>query len=374
MAKKRKRKLKRERGQGSIISRSGTKNLYIRYYATDGRQIQEAVGSSIKQVAENLLQQRLGERGLGIKPAQDVKVLKYEDLRDSYVEQHTNPRFASAKASIKHLDSFFEGMSVLDIDSDAIRSFIKKKRDRLKDPTIRRILNDLRAMFNQAKREGRIRHSDVPYFAMPDDSKPRKGFLTPDQFQTLLKHIPANLQPVVKFCYITGCRIGAAKQITWVMIAKDFSEIDLPGEITKTGEPLTLPLAGPLEEIARTLRKVFRDESKPVFDVTGFRYAWAHACAAECLGEYEPKTRKYRGLKLHDFRRSAVRNLIRAGVDRGTAMSISGHKTESIFERYNITTTDDRKEALIRVGQYNKQQAAASKGVTAHREPFQRGH
>ena len=41
----------RNRGQGSIIRRRGTKNLYIRYYAADGRQIQEAVGSHVKEVA-----------------------------------------------------------------------------------------------------------------------------------------------------------------------------------------------------------------------------------------------------------------------------------------------------------------------------------
>jgi hypothetical protein len=46
-------KPKRERGQGSIIRRRGTKNWYIRYYAHDGRQIQEATGSPVKQVAEN---------------------------------------------------------------------------------------------------------------------------------------------------------------------------------------------------------------------------------------------------------------------------------------------------------------------------------
>jgi integrase len=353
----------RNRGQGSIISRPGTKNLYIRYYAADGRQIQEAVGSHVKEVAENLLQQRLGERGLGIKPAQDVKLLKYENLRDSYVEEHDNTRFDAFKSCIAHLDGYFENMPVLDIDSDCIRGFIKKKREqRLADPTIRRILTNLRTMFNQAKREGKIRHTDVPFFPMPADSKPRKGFLAPDQFNKLLEHIPTHLQPVVKFCYITGCRIGAAKKITWAMVARDCSEIELPGEITKTGEPLTLPLVGPLAEVATTLKKMFRDESKPVFDVRDLRYAWYKACAASGFGVYDAKTRVFRGLKLHDFRRSAARNLIRAGVDRGTAMSITGHRTESIFERYNITDATDRKDALIKVGQYNTRQAKASNG------------
>jgi Phage integrase family len=67
--------------------------------------------------------------------------------------------------------------------------------------------------------------------------------------------------------------------------------------------------------------------------------------------------RNYRGLQLHDLRRSAARNLIRAGVDRGTAMSITGHRTEAVFERYNITNAAGRKDALIRVGQYNSRQA-----------------
>jgi integrase len=359
MSKRKAESRRRERGQGSIIGRPGTKNLYIRYYSNDGRQIQEAVGSPIKQVAENLLQQRLGERGLGIKPAQDVKTLRYEDLRDSYIAEHSK-RFASTKGSINHLNSFFAETPVLDITPDSIRAFIKKKEQGLAGPTIRRILVDLRSMFNQAKREGKIRHTDVPFFPMPADSKPRKGFLAPGDFAKLLAHIPAHLQPVVKFSYITGCRIGAAKKITWAMVAKDYSEIELPGEITKTGEPLTLPLVGPLAEVATTLKKIFRDESKPVFDVSNLRYAWYEACAASGFGKYDSKKREYLGLKLHDLRRSAARNLIRAGVDRGTAMSIRGHKTENIFERYNITDASDRADALIRVGQYNKQQAKAS--------------
>jgi len=51
--------------------------------------------------------------------------------------------------------------------------------------------------------------------------------------------------------------------------------------------------------------------------------------------------RAYSGLTPHDFRRSAARNLIKAGLDRRVAMKITGHKTEHIFERYNIKTTDD---------------------------------
>jgi hypothetical protein len=144
------------------------------------------------------------------------------------------------------------------------------------------------------------------------------------------------------------------------MVSKDCSEIELPAEIIKNREPLTLPLVGPLAEIAKTLKTMFRDSSKPVFDVTDLRYSWYRACAAAGFGTYDAKKRVYRGLLFHDMRRSGVRNLIRAGVSETVAMQISGHKTAAIFRRYNITTTDDRKDALIRVGQYNTQQTKAA--------------
>ena len=87
---------------------------------------------------------------------------------------------------------------------------------------------------------------------------------------------------------------------------------------------------------------MFHHDGRPIRSHYG---AWRKAATA--LGK----------LMLHDFRRSAARNLVRAGVPERVAMAVTGHKTRAIFDRYNIVNEADLREADSKVGAYVRERA-----------------
>jgi len=109
---------------------------------------------------------------------------------------------------------------------------------------------------------------------------------------------------------------------------------------------------GTCYHLRRKFPTVFGKEGT-VFDTTNLRKAWQKACVAAGLGTLtevdEKADPRYTGLIIHDLRRSAIKNLMKAGVNEKVAMKISGHKTRDVFDRYHIVDTEDVVEAMRRV-------------------------
>src|SRR5215471_8402646 len=137
-------------------------------------------------------------------------------------------------------------MAVHAITTDTLRRFIakRKEQDEVSGPGCNRNLARLRRMFTLAQREGKV--ANIPYFPMSKESEPREGFVERPEFEKLRAEMPVSLHPALTFCYETGCRTGAMKQIVWPWVKLDKKEMRLPPGVIKNRKPLILPLSNEL--------------------------------------------------------------------------------------------------------------------------------
>ncbi len=356
---------KRSQGEGSLLRRKGCKLWYCQYYK-DGRQIRVSSGTSVKQEALGVLRRLMGDRDRGLAPIADLKKISYADLRQALLDDYTARGNKSLEVradgtetivGLKQLDEFFGfsshsfGISANRITTDAAREFVRKRTAEGVGPAmVNRSLQCLRRMLNIAREDGRIQV--VPKIRLLKEPPARKGFLEVTKFGELVEQLPSHLRPLIHFLYWCGVRLGEALQIEWPQVDLEARLIRLEDDQTKTGDARIVPmpsvLAMLLNGIEPRVGKVFSD--------TNLRTEWARACTAVGLGKTEvvkpedgyPWTR-YNGLIVHDLRRSAIRNLVNAGVPERVAMRISGHKTRAVFDRYHIVSTEDVTAAMRRV-------------------------
>jgi integrase len=324
-----------KRGKGSIIrlkqrdpktgERRDSKFWYILYYVGT-RQVRENTMTNDYSEAYNMLIERRADAAEGKPAVSDIRRYRYEDIRDSYISTLKLKKRVSLYSrtdesgqpnvtfrGLDHFNKLFKNMLAIEIDSDKIRKYTEwRSREGQADPTIRRQLVALRAMLRLAAREKKI--FGVPYFSMPEDSDAAGQYIEPSQFAALLTHLPKKLHPFFKFLYHTGCRIGAAKEITWPMVSLDASVIEIPAALMKARKPLTVVLAGKgLEPVAKELKKMFRQNGDRVFCMANYRAEWQKACHKVGL-RVRHKNRRFKGVRIHDLRCSAAVNLIDAGV------------------------------------------------------------
>jgi len=351
-------KKKRERGEGGLFKINGSPMWYVKV-----RGKRESTGTTIKEEAKNVLRAKMGRAILGIADPNEARRLKYEDIRDTLLSDYANgPQNGHSLVTkadgtrtvwgLTYLNKFFAGRAAVDIDTGVLRKFIEQRqRDGASNGTINRNLCLLRRMLKLAVQENRI--PKCPHFPLLKEAEPRQGFLEHDKFAKLYAELPERLRAFVLFLYTTGCRTGEAKKLTWSQIDWTEQVLRVEAEQTKNNVARTIPIA---DDVVRLLKAT--PESKRIgllFPVGCFRKAWINACCRAGLGTRTKGPQNggyghYEGLIPHDLRRSAVRNLRKAGIGETVSMSVSGHKTAEVFRRYNITSTEDQRDAIQRVG------------------------
>ena len=354
------------KGEGWIGYRKVAPNyLYYSFYVNGKQKFINSKTNDAEEAYRQLLNARgVVERGTSVLPEEAGRIT-YEQMRDRYTSDAEKPwRLSKDMArKIRHLTEFFGGMKVVRVNANLIRKYKERRRAQgVAGPTIRRELSILRTMFNELQYAKLISVDQVPNFRneMPKDSKPAGTYIEPKDYHKIQVALPngkprqadkggpssvSNLVPFFDFMYATGCRLDAAQSLTWGML-KEYEGvlfIDIPGELLKNDEPISLPLTGDiLQPIAddlqarrRELRKEFKDFSERLlFDSTNYRPEWAKACAKAGIGTWDPKTRTRTGVRIHDCRASAAINLLSAGVEEALVLKIGGWKTRAMLDRY----------------------------------------
>ncbi len=261
----------------------------------------------------------------------------------------------SVRLSIRHLREFFGLDRAVDITADRVAKYVRERqREGAANGSINRELAALKRAFTLATRAGKL--GSAPYIPLLEENNSRRGFLDHGSFLALREGLPAYLRDPVTFLYLSGWRVSEMRTLEWRDVDLSGRELCLRPEVSKNKDGRPLPLRGELWEIIQRAHEKRRPDCRYVFQHNGepigdFRKAWKTACKKAGLS----------GIIVHDLRRTAVRNMVRAGIPERVAMELSGHKTRRVFDRYNIVNDADRARASELLQSHLGEQSKAPK-------------
>lgn len=332
-----------EYGQGSCYQRSDSGRWEISFYDQEGRRRRKSYNTEAK--ARKMLTRMLALKESGKLDAPEGRT-KVDALAESYklYARNSAPKSADWIDLVwrVHLEPFFGGYLASRIGTDKFQEYIAARQGvGVKNSTINRELAVLKAMFNHGTECDPPKISRIPKFpAKLDEPNPRSGFLTDEQYEKLLKHCKHQwMRAFMAVAYTFGFRKGELLGLRVRQVDLKARTIHLlPGE-TKNDKGRTVVMT---DEVYRSLSECVKGKAPndaaftwangdPVLD---FRTAWDNMCKAAGVQ-----------ILLHDFRRTAIRNMVRAGVSENVSMKISGHRTRSVFDRYDISNESDLADA-----------------------------
>jgi integrase len=394
--------------------------VYWCAYYQRGKEIRESTGETTEKKALEYLKKRVREVANdrdGIKPfsgpqAERIKIAC--GVLDTAVRQHSNcgclvcalerhlllggdkkknlpvdgKLNRGENGILKRLHRDFAGRLATSLKAGEVDAYIERllcDEDYAK-ATVNRITQKLAQAYNLAIKRNRLPSDSKPYIRkLSETDNVRQGFFERPEFLLIKAALPGYLQDFVHFGYVTGMRSGEIKSLEWSRT--DSNTIRLRAIDAKTGKPRSVPVAGEIAEIIERCHAtrngpwIFHRNGKQIRD---YRRAWQLACVLTGLGTFHcpqcdvqlnakrqcPKCEwkdaqnnrpVYRGKLFHDFRRTAVRDMLRGGANPDVIRSITGHETQSMMSRYNITDDRDQREALRAVQAYRERQAVAQR-------------
>ena len=280
-----------------------------------------------------------------------------QDCLDAY-QAHTEQvgcRNTAIPSVLKVIGSHLGARPVADLTTQDIEGMIAAEQQKGKRPsTVQSRVSYLHAAMRYAQQCGKL--ASLPYFPTLKFYNARTGFFEAEEFQAILSHLAEPYADIARLGYETGWRLSEILGLHWSQVDRHQKTITLG--VTKNGHGRVLPLSNGRAAVIERRQQVRTYGNRLVewvFHVEGERItrdrfwrAWVVAREAAGL-----PTKLF-----HDLRRTAARDMIAAGLDYQTAMQITGHRTMSMFLRYQITDLRSLSRGLDALDTHRQRQIA----------------
>lgn len=364
---------KRRRGDGTTYQ----ENIYtmIYYDPVKGYTRKESTGTADYKKAELELAKRLTAIDKNEHIITGVAKVRVAELLEQMIATKKNENQSSANIEEqrmnKHLMPFFGKFKAVHVTPVVVEKYKSERRlQGAKNSTVNRELALLRRAFTIGVEMQQL--TMIPYIKKYAEDNARKGFFEQEHFDLLEGELPDELKGLCTFDFFTGVRRAEIISILWAQVDRERCVIRL--ECTKNGEPRDVYYRknktikdivehqwGKKVQIEAKIKKeidhlFFRfgtgHGTKPGAPIRSFTEAFKSAMKRAGIKDYEYMKHNQKVSQrriFHDFRRTAVRNLINEGASESLTMKISGHRTNAILKRYNIVDSRDTEEALGKV-------------------------
>ena len=334
---------------GFALAKFSGRSWWIEYYDHDKRLRRERIGPN-KAAAEQRYREVMSARTEGryIKKSPDARTL-FKDLAQWYLDLPEVKAKRSYNKDIMHtkrLIASFGGRLLKDINPAMVEAYKQERKCAIsfrgkptKPATVNRELTTFKTIFNKAVRNGKAEKNPAHGVKPFKENNARDRILSPEEYVRLLAHCSDHVRPVVRLGYFTAMRRGEILGLTWGQIDLKEGFIKLEAWDTKTEDPRLVPLNKELLEMFKAMPRGL--PMTPVFTYKGRSMAEMHrsfvtACRNAGIGDFT----------FHDLRHTAINNWRLQGHDYFRIMAASGHKTMSVFKRYN-TVNKEELRALV---------------------------
>jgi len=292
-------------------------------------------------------------------PSSAPPVVTLGTLVDAYLQEYEVRQFRIdiGRGRAAHLRAYFgDSCPAADITAVRIREYqIARRQAGAASATINRETSALNRMFRIVVQWGWLQAGPI-FPGRLRESAPRQGFFEHADYIAVRRHLPVPFRDVLDFAYYSGWRKREIVELTWDEVDLEGCVIRLSPTRSKTGLGRVLPISRPLAAVLKRRQARKRKAVPLVFQRDGVPIRiWRTAFRVACERAGVP------GRILHDCRRTAARNLVRAGVPERVAMMLTGHKTRCVFDRYNIVNERELFSAGEQLANYLVQKAASNR-------------